>query len=239
MSHEAENLVGLALCEETLTRLERERRQIPETSSAEQAKRAAADEALAAERTHLEDTEHRRREREAELRDTEARRDKFQGQTALVKTNQEYTALLGEIDAASRRMSELEDEILEAMEIVDTAKAHLRTAEGEHVTASREVQRVIDELGSRLTEVEKELEVRRGEEQERLARLDANARSTYKRIQKRMGTAMARVVRGSCSACYRDVPPEKINRVMAGGLLPCGNCGRILVLIAEAEGELE
>ncbi len=236
MSHEAENLVGLALCEEALVGLERERRQIPEVISAEEAKRAAADEALAEERRRLEDTERGRREREAELRDTEARREKFQGQTALVKTNQEYTALLGEIDAASRRMSELEDEILEAMETVDTASAHLRTAEGEHVTASREVQRVIDELGSRLTEVEKELEVRRGEEQERLARLDSSARSTYKRIQKRMGTAMARVVRGSCSTCYRDVPPEKINRVMAGGLLPCGNCGRILVLIADGEG---
>ncbi len=239
MSHEAENLVGLALCEEALVRLEGERRRIPEVISAEEAKRAAADEALAAERRCLEDTERRRREREAELRDTEARREKFQGQTALVKTNQEYTALLGEIDVASRRMSELEDEILEAMETIDSASTQLKTAEGDQLTASREVRRMIDELGSRLTEVEKELEVRRGEEEERLSRLDVSARSTYKRIQKRRGTAMARVVRGSCSACYRDVPPERVNRVMAGGLLPCGNCGRILVLIADAEGEPE
>ena len=239
MSHEAENLVGLALCEEALVRLERERRRIPEVVSAEEAKRAAADEALVAERQRLADTEHRRREREAELRDTEARREKFQGQTALVKTNQEYTALLGEIEVASRRMSQLEDEILEAMETVDSASAQLKTAEGEQITASREVKRVIDELGSRLTEVEKELEVRRGEEEERLSRLDVGARSAYRRIQKRRGTAMARVVRGSCSACYRDVPPEQVNRVMAGGLLPCGNCGRILVLIADGEGEPE
>ncbi len=239
MSHEAENLVGLALCEEALVGLERERRQIPEVISAEEAKRAAADEALAEERRRLEDTERGRREREAELRDTEARCEKFQGQTALVKTNQEYTALLGEIDVASRRMSELEDEILEAMESIDSASAQLKTAEAEQMTASREVRRVIDELGSRLTEVEKELEVRRGEEQERLSRLDVAARSTYKRIQQRSGTAMARVVRGTCSACYRDVPPEKVNRVMAGGLLPCGNCGRILVLIADGEAEPE
>ena len=237
MGHAAENLVGLALCEETLARLERERLRIPEAVAEQEAKRAASDEALTAERKRLEDAEHRGRTKEAELQDTEAQRDKYQSQTALVKTNQEYSALLHEIEGATRHMSELEDEILEAMETVDSVGAHLRTAEREHVSTSRDVERTIDELRARLTEVEKVIELRRGEEEERLARLDPEARSTYERVRKGRGKATARVVRGSCNACYRDLPVEQINRILAGGVLTCENCSRILVVVEDGEGE--
>lgn len=232
----AENLVDLALCEEAMLRLERERARIPQAIAEQEARLQSAREELEAQRVELERAEHDRRGKEAELQDTEAQRDKYQGQTALVKTNQEYTALLHEIERATDRISLLEDEILGAMERAEQIGTYLQTAETEHARVEREIAAEIGGLRERLSDVERELEVRRSEEQERVARLEPGERAIYARLKRKGGTATTRLAKRSCSACYRDVPYEQVNRVNAGEFQTCGYCQRILVAVPDDLG---
>jgi predicted nucleic acid-binding Zn-ribbon protein len=234
MREAAEILVSLALCEEALLGLERARARIPGEIAGHEKRLADVREALDAERGALEEADQRRRAKEGQLQDVEAQRTKFQGQTALVKTNQEYTALLHEIDGATARIAQLEDEILEAMEFVESTRAHVAQAEEEQDRIESETESRVAELKGQLAEVEVEIGVRAAEEQERLARLDPRTRGVFERVRKAKGSGMARIRERVCSSCFRDVPFETINRILAGETHSCGNCNRVLVVIEDA-----
>jgi predicted nucleic acid-binding Zn-ribbon protein len=235
MAEPALATLALALCEEAIVALERESQRIPQAIAEQEAKLAASREAVASGHRTVEDAEKRRRARESELEDANVKRGKLQAQSALVKTNQEYTAMLHEIEGVGRRMAELEDEILEAMEQADSTRAELVTVESDQRTVEREIGKAIAELRARLAVVEGELAVRRGDEARHLAELGADARGTYARVKRVRGTGTARIRGRSCVGCNRDVPYELINRIRAGEIHSCSNCNRILVVVPEPE----
>ncbi len=235
MADPAASTLALALCEEATVALERECQRIPQAIAEQDAKLAASREAVASGRRIVEEAEKRRRTREAELEDGNVRRAKLQSQSAQVKTNQEYTAMLHEIDGVTRRMGELEDEILEAMELADSTRAELVTVERDQRTVEREIGKTAADLRARLEEVERDLAQRRAEEVQRLAEISADARAIYSRVKRVRGTGTARVRGRSCAGCNRDVPYALINRIRAGEIHPCSNCNRILVVVPEAE----
>ncbi len=105
---------------------------------------------LEATRQSFADFEHTRREKEAELQDCEAQRDRFRTQTAQVKTNTEYTALLHEIEGASSRISQLEEDVLVAMDEVDERRQVLADVETEQKQVERETEARVGELRKRL-----------------------------------------------------------------------------------------
>jgi predicted nucleic acid-binding Zn-ribbon protein len=235
MAEPALATLALALCEEAIVALERESQRIPQAIAEQEAKLAASREAVASGRRTVEEAEKRRRARETELEDANVKRGKLQAQSALVKTNQEYTAMLHEIEAVGRRMGELEDEILEAMDQADSTRAQLVTIEEDQRTVESEIGRAIVELRARLAEVERDLAARRAEEAAQLAALGADARAIYARVKRVRGTGTARIRGRSCAGCNRDVPYEVINRIRAGEIHPCSNCNRILVVVPEPE----
>ena len=223
MSELRETLRALALCDQHTLDLARERAQIPDAIAKAGANAQAARDLIASERSALENAEHTRRSKEAEVADCEAKREKFQSQAPMVKTNAEYTALLHEIDGMTQRISQIEEEILLAMEEADRIGARIQDVEKEQTEAEQGFLREAKKLAARLEEVEKESELRQQEREELLSRLDPKARSHYQRIRAAPGTGVAWVQGGSCAACHRQVPPERINRVIGGELSGSAN----------------
>ncbi len=131
MESAKENLFALGDCEEIITALEYELKRLPDEIAAAEGRAQEARDAVVAARQRVEDAEKERRANEAQLQECEARREKFQGQTALVKTNEEYTALLREIDGTTQRISQIEEAILLGMEAIDEASSRLESVEKE------------------------------------------------------------------------------------------------------------
>ncbi len=231
----ASRIAALAVLEEAITTLDRERVRVPLAIAEHEAKLAASQEALTSHRRAADEAEKRRRARETELEDLGVRRGKLQAQSAQVRTNQEYTAMLHEIEGAARRIGELEDEILIAMEDSDAARASQKTCEDDHRRVERDVGSAIGELRARLELVEGALSTRRAEEEKLLLDLDAASRAIYARVKRVRGTGTSRVRGRICSACNRDVPFETMNRIRAGELHPCVNCARLLAVVPETE----
>ena len=154
-------LEALQTCEAELEELERLTAQLPKDIEGALERAAAARAAVEAEEQKLEKADHERRAHEAEMQDCEAKRAKYQGQTALVKTNTEYTALLSEIDVMTRRISELEEQILLGMEVIDEVSGRLTTFRVEKQREERELIGSADELKRKLGESEAELEALR------------------------------------------------------------------------------
>src|SRR5215510_10203298 len=117
------NLELLASCEAELAGLRQECQRLPLAIGELEAAIAAALARVEDARQALEAVERRRRAKEAEIADGEARRGKLLGQSALVKTNTEYTALMREIDDTAAHISAAEEEVLIAMEEGDSLRA--------------------------------------------------------------------------------------------------------------------
>ena len=232
MSDLMDSLLALARCELAIEELRRAEVQLPRALQQAEAGVQAARDRVAAERRALEDAERQRRSTESELKDAEAKRTKFQAQTSMVKTNAEYTALLHEIEVAGQRISALETQILESMDAIDAAGRSVKQVDAEQRVVEQDQLREAQALREKLAEVQKVVAEREAERGQLLAKLPADVRAKYTRVRDGTGSGTAQVAGRSCSRCHRDVPYETINRLSAGELHPCGNCGRLLVLPA-------
>lgn len=227
------NLEALYRCERESEELAREMEQLPVDIETALARGQAASDAVKAEHEKLEQAEHTRRQKEAELADCEAQREKYKGQTALVKTNTEYTALLSEIDTTTQRISSIEEEILAAMEAADEVMSSLEAFERQKRSEQDGFVREADAAKARLAEVEQAIQEHERERSELVGELPSRVRAGYERTHKGRGSGTAAIVERGCGACHRDVPYETINRVQAAELHTCSNCQRILVLLPE------
>src|SRR5262245_49099994 len=175
------SLQALAEREGVILELERARLAIPQAIEKAEARSAGASAVAARVRGELEAAEKLRRTRESETQDVAAKRDKLHAQSAVVKTNKEYTALLHEIDAHQKRIAEIEDEILVAMEQIETLGVEVRGAEASARALTQEVGKETDELRARLAEVERNLASAVADRTAILTALGGNVPALYNR----------------------------------------------------------
>jgi predicted nucleic acid-binding Zn-ribbon protein len=223
------SLLQLAETEAAVLALERERVRLPQAIAAAEARAASARETAAQVRTRLETAEKERRTHEAQVQDQSSKRSKFQAQSAVVKTNKEYTTLLHEIETHSGRIAQLEDAILLAMEAIESASEELKQVDATARQTDREVVKETEELRSQLAAVEKRLALRVDERNALLVALGPRVEALYARVMKTRSNGIARIEHAGCSACHRTLPPEVMNRVGAGEVHACASCHCILV----------
>lgn len=224
------SLHALAEREGVILEFERARASIPQAIARAEARGAAASDAAAQLRAELDAVDKLRRTREAEAQDVAAKRDKLQSQSAVVKTNKEYTTLMHEIDSHAKRIAQIEDEILGAMENAERLGDEVRRVDASARQVAQEVEKENDELRARLVEVERRLAGAIDDRMQILEVLGLSTKKLYERAVKARGSGIARIEQSTCSGCHRSVPPEVINRVTAGEVHICVSCQRIFVL---------
>jgi len=172
----------------------------------------------------------RRRELEGEI---EQRTEKIKNNNARqyqVKTNEEYRALLKEIDYLKKSNSEAEEEALEIMEVLDTL-------EGENRELAADLEKKRESLTNDKKEVEdwmaackKDLDTS-GVEREKLVNdIPAKTMSAYQRVfSRRNGRAVVPIINGICQECHLQIPPQQFNELQRNDkLMNCPNCNRII-----------
>ena len=225
-----QQLIDLQALDDQRAELRGQQERIPEQRTALDEARAAAEAEIASAGERVQAAEVDQRRAESELQDQEALVQRLEGQQSQVKTNEAYTALLHEIDAAREAISTCETRILEAMDGIEAART--RRSEAEAVL-DREQQRIGAEL-KRLDERQAELESRAAEldrDREALVtRIDAGLLARYEKIAARHGSAVARVHRETCQGCRVNIPPQMHIELLRGeSLITCQRCKRILV----------
>ncbi len=201
-------------------------------------RRQAAEESVAAARRTLAGAEERvkavalaRRTAEKDVETFGEQERKFQTQLTQVKKNEEYTALLHEIEGAKKKRSERETAVLESMDEEARAAAAVTAAKAALATAEKAAETDRSAIAA-------EEAVVRGEEQALLARRDAvladlpsGLRARYDRLLgAKRGVAVAVLEKDACAACGSHLPPQKAIAVRRGeGVVECPDCGRILV----------
>jgi uncharacterized protein len=136
-----------------------------------------------------------------------------------------------ELDIAKRIMETLEQNVLQAIGLMEelSKKRDVLLKEVEELKIKRdEIQKEVDEL---VSSSEKEVESFKKERKDILVTLDARLQMLYKRVESRYrGDAIAQAENGSCRSCFRALPAQTFNQVIAGyNLIQCPGCSRILV----------
>ncbi len=186
-----------------------------------------------------------RRELEGEIQLIRQKISKHKDQLFQVKTNEQYRAMLKEIEGEEVNIRSVEDQILEKMVEAEELQKQLKEAatrlESEKARVANEKNRL-----ESLAKASSEEREQAATERQRLAgSLDEPVRSLYERVRRgRDGIALAEVREGMCTACNVLLRPQLYNDVRASeALYECETCSRILYSVeplpaaTEASGE--
>jgi predicted nucleic acid-binding Zn-ribbon protein len=182
--------------------------------------------------------------------DLKAREDqvaKFRTALNSAKTNKEYAAILTQINTLKADNAKMEEEALRVLQDADAVKVQADEA-AKQVEAEKnrlvEIQRISAEEVTRLTALMEELRAKRSEA---AGHAPSPALAIFDRIASNYdGHAMAVIeIQGSkppheyiCGGCHMSLTAEHVNALRTKDeIRTCDNCGRILYLEPQAEGQ--
>jgi predicted nucleic acid-binding Zn-ribbon protein len=157
---------------------------------------------------------------------------KLSGQLNSLKTNEDYQTMLRQIATRKATVLELEEKVLEGMEVVEGARHRIPEKEArlkaEKATLGEEEKRVAKEMADMTAQLAV-FEVRWNE---RSAHVEDSVLRQYRHLRERFeGTALSGVSPdGVCDGCHTRVTSNVLNQALAGHLVDCNNCHRMLYL---------
>ena len=155
---------------------------------------------------------------------------KKDGQLLGVKKNEEYQALLHEMELLKKQIGVKEERILTIMEEMDDARTCFEEDKqriaAEQAEIAAECKKIDDELAVAVKEREA-LEARR---KPLLDAIDPTHVRKYDRIRKakKTGAALVPLQGESCSGCFMGITAQHVNEILGGEFIPCRHCGRLV-----------
>jgi predicted nucleic acid-binding Zn-ribbon protein len=178
-----------------------------------------------------------RRDLEGDLQTIRAKISRHKDQLYEVKTNEQYRAMLKEIEGEEENIRKVEDRILEKMVEAEQIDKLIREASGRLDSEKARVQNEIARLEALRRESEQARSQLQARRQELAGSLSGETLGLYEKLRKaRNGMALAEVRDGLCTGCHVRLRPQAYNDVRSSDLLlTCETCSRILYYIPHPE----
>lgn len=170
-------------------------------------------------------------QKQLQLRSAESKILDLEGKLNACKTNREYQTLRDQVAADKMATTVLEDEILEALERLDTVKNKLAPIDVEIATAKRLLAETQAKVDGESANLEQEVARIKADLDAAELELPADSCEVYHRIVKSKGAeAMAAVEGESCGGCFQQLTGNMLAELSMGRVVPCRNCGCLLYL---------
>jgi uncharacterized protein len=202
----------------------------PKTLAVRQTSLATRTTQVEQEHKTLQEAKVRLKKHEHSLQGIEIKINDLTTKLNLVKKNDEYKALQNQIAHEEAAKSKVEEEILTALEDVETRVAEFGKLEADAKRFGAEVvtlqQQIDDEsVAQKAQLVELETAIVQAENV-----IPEEFRVQYRRIVARYGPdALAACDEGSCLGCFTSLTAQMVNDIINGaGLSFCLSCGRLL-----------
>src|ERR1700730_10977113 len=157
MLPEIENLLHLQEADKEIRRLRDEIAELPKRVAAIEHKLAGTKAQLEKAQAAVKADEATRRKYETIISDLRGKISKYRDQSLDVKTNDQYKALLHEIQFAEKEIAATEDKILELMLNADARDKEVKAAQAELKAEAAEIEKEKIEARQRTAEDEKQL----------------------------------------------------------------------------------
>ena len=241
MNSDLHKLIDLQQVDTRVAALRAEIAALPKEVAQIEAKLAGSRAAVEKAQTAMKADEAARRKHESDIKDQQEKISKYRDQSLKVKTNQEYKALLSEIEHAEAEIAKLEDKILEIMVAADARKEALKQAETTLKADTAENEKEKEHAREQTAQDEKELGELTGQRNQLRSGIADDTLRHYDRVLKLRGSAIAPVHENQmCGVCRVILRPQVYQDVMKGDeIMMCDSCQRILYFVPPPPKEEE
>jgi predicted nucleic acid-binding Zn-ribbon protein len=236
MLADIENLLKLQVADKEIRRLHEEVAELPKRVAAIEQKLAGTKTQLEKAQASVKADEASRRKYETNISDLRGKISKYRDQSLDVKTNDQYKALLHEIQFAEKEITANEDKILELMVNADARDKEVKAAQAEMKAETAEIEKEKEDARKRTAEDEKQLSEWRAKRDQIRAGVGEDLLRHYERVSKFRGSGIAEVLNSKCMGCQVMLRPQTYNEVRTGQqTVICDSCQRILYFNPEHE----
>lgn len=229
MNADLERLMQLEKVDRESARLTEEVAALPRRVALIEAKLADDKAAVEKAKAAIKNNEASRRKLEADIQGFQQKIIKYREQSSSVKTNEEYRALMHEVEFAEKQISGCEDKILELMIALEAEEKALKSAEADLKAETAGVEKEKAEARTRTAEDERQLKELEGKRSELRTGVGESALAHYDRVMRQRKSAMAEAREQKCQACYVMVRPQTWEELKSNSqIITCSSCGRIL-----------
>jgi predicted nucleic acid-binding Zn-ribbon protein len=236
MLPDIENLLRLQDADKEIRRLQDEVAEFPRRVAVIEQKlagtKAQIDKAQAAVKTD----EAARRKHDGTIAELRTKISKYRDQSLDVKTNDQYKALLHEIQFAEKEIAATEDKILEIMVNADARDKDVKAAQAELKAETAEIEQEKEEARRRTAEDQKLLAEWNAKRDQLRTGVNEDLLRHYERVAKFRGSGLSEVREQKCMACRVMLRPQTYNEIRSGlQVVVCDSCQRILYFAAADE----
>jgi predicted nucleic acid-binding Zn-ribbon protein len=229
MLPDIENLLKLQDADKEIRRLQDEVAELPKRVAAIELKLAGTKAQLEKAQASVKADEASRRKYETTISDLRGKISKYRDQSLDVKTNDQYKALLHEIQFAEKEIAGNEDKILELMVNADARDKEVKAAQAEMKAETAEIEQEKEQARKRTAEDEKQLTEWRGKRDQLRTGVKEDLLRHYERVSKFRGSGISEVLDHKCMGCQVMLRPQTYNEVRTGQqTIVCDSCQRIL-----------
>ena len=240
MLQDLENLVELQLADKEILRLKEEVAALPKRVAVIEDKLAATKAKLEKAKSAAKADEAARKKYEAAILDVQGKISKYRDQSLAVKTNDQYKALMQEIQFAEQEIRLNEDKILDLMLNAESREKEVKAAEAELKAETAEIEKEKEQARQRTAEDQKLLAEWNAKRDKLRAGVGPDVLRQYERVMKFRGSGISEVRDQKCMACQVMLRPQTYNDVRSGQkVIECESCQRILYFNPANEAKIE
>jgi hypothetical protein len=229
MLPEIENLLRLQEADKAIRRLQDEIAELPKRVAAIEHKLADTKLQLEKAQTAVKADEAARRKYDTAIADLRGKISKYRDQSLDVKTNDQYKALLHEIQFAEKEIAATEDKILELMVNADARDKEVKAAQAELKAETADIEKEKEQARLVTAADEKQLAEWRSRRDQMRASVGEDLLRHYERVSKFRGSGISEVLDHKCMACQVMLRPQIYNDVRTGQqMVVCDSCQRVL-----------
>jgi uncharacterized protein len=229
MLPDIEKLLQLQVADKEIRKLQDEVAALPKRVAAIEAKLAGTKAQLEKARAAAKGDEANRKKFETAIQDLQGKITKYRDQSLDVKTNDQYKALMHEIQFAEQEIRANEDRILDVMVNADSRDKEVKAAEAELKAESAEIEKEKEEARKITAVDEAKLSEWTAKRSGLREGISDDLLRHYERVMKFRGTGLAEVRDQKCMGCQVMLRPQTYNEVRKGEkLMYCDSCQRVL-----------
>src|SRR5271166_1763808 len=229
MLPDIENLLKLQDTDKEIRRLHDEIAEFPKRLAVIEQKLAGTKAQLDKAQAAVKADEAARRKYDTAIADLRGKISKYRDQSLDVKTNEQYKALLHEIQFAEKDIAATEDKMLELMLNADARDKEVKAAQAELKAEAAEIEKEKAEARERTAVDEKQLADWRGKRDQMRAGVNEDLLRHYERVSKFRGSGISEVRDHKCMGCQVMLRPQTYNDIRTGQqTIVCDSCQRVL-----------
>ncbi len=238
MQSDVQNLIALQQADREIFRLKEDIAALPKRMAAIEERLSGTKAVLEKAKVAVKADEASRRKYETAIADLQQKISKYRDQSLEVKTNEQYKALMHEINFAEQDIRANEDKILELMVNAEAREKDVKAAEAELKAETAEIEKEKVIARERTAEDEKQLAEWGAKREKACAGVSSDLLRHYDRVSKFRRTGLAEVREQKCMGCQVMLRPQTYNEVRSGAMVMCESCQRILYYNPEHDTQL-